>query len=498
MPASTPTASPVFVKHDDIAILEHNIPLHLCNAINRIAPESAICAQRMGAYWHLFATDDESRDAILTAGGLSVANTLITVYDTLPIVRQIPNERIVFKNVPFDVNNDVLKNFLKQHHQIVLKSDIMLVKIRDGNELTSFYNGDRFAYVRGQFDPPLPKNCNHNGMRFRIWHRSQDPAECARCKAKTHSTNQTNLCADFRSEIAQDMTAFFSRNDPLSNFWKSPFPIIGLPDDIDTVNCAEQAYQYMKCKTLNCNELAKQILDTPDPAEQKRLTRAIPMSVLNEQKWDEQKLNVMRSVLKAKSDGCAEFRQRLIETGHSPIIEAGSSLYWASGLSIQMTKTTFIPSQPGKNALGDLLVEMRSDILAVIAEYDSGDESVASGASSPAVSLDVSDAEHDLEQLVTAEIPEATEEKATVSLEAQGNASATQNAAQDEKSVSKKKKVHKVAKRTLRSTNKDKSLLHTVSVVKKGGSLHAQTLNKIWERQKKKNQQPIPVESDEG
>ena len=149
MPASTPTASPVFVKHDDIAILEHtsNNPLHLCNAINRIVPESAICAQRMGAYWHLFATDDESRDAMLTAGGLSVANTLITVYDTLPIVRQIPKERVVFKNVPFDVNNDVLKDFLKQHHQIVLKSDIMLVKIRDGNKLTSFYNGVRFASV---------------------------------------------------------------------------------------------------------------------------------------------------------------------------------------------------------------------------------------------------------------------------------------------------------------------------------------------------------------
>ena len=67
----------------------------------------------MGAYWHLFATDDESRDAILTAGELSVASTLITVYDTLPVVRQIPNERIVFKIVPFDVNNDVLKDFLK-------------------------------------------------------------------------------------------------------------------------------------------------------------------------------------------------------------------------------------------------------------------------------------------------------------------------------------------------------------------------------------------------
>ena len=110
---------------------------------------------------------------------------------------------------------------------------------------------------------------DHSLMRFRIWHRSQDPAECARCKAKTHSTNQTNPCADFRSEIAQDMTAFFSRNDPLSNLWKSPFPITGLTDAIDTVNCAEHAYQYMKCKTLNCNELAQQILDTPDPAEQK-------------------------------------------------------------------------------------------------------------------------------------------------------------------------------------------------------------------------------------
>ena len=335
-------------------------------------------------------------------------------------------------------------------------------------------------------------------MRFRIWHRSQDPAECARCKAKTHSTNQTNLCADFRSEIAQDMTAFFSRNDPLSNLWKSPFPITGLTDAIDTVNCAEHAYQYMKCKTLNCNELAQQILDTPDPAEQKRLTRAIPMSVLNEQKWDEQKLHIMRTVLKAKSDGCAEFRQRLIETGHSPISEAGSSFYWASGLSFQMKKTTFIPSQPGKNALGDLLVEMRSDILAVIAEYDSGDESVASSATTPAVSRDVSDAEHELEQPPAAEILETTKDKTTEHLEVQENASATQSAAQDGKSAPKKKILHTVAKCTMRSTNKDKSLLHTVSVVKKGGSLHAQTLNNIWERQKKEQQQSFPVESDEG
>ena len=76
------------------------------------------------------------------------------------------------------------------------------------------------------------------------------------------------------------------------------------------------------------------------------------MSILNEQKWGKQQLNVMRSVLKAKSDGCAEFRQRLIETGHSSIIKAGSSLYWASGLSFQMTKT-FILFQPGENALRD-------------------------------------------------------------------------------------------------------------------------------------------------
>ena len=125
---------------------------------------------------------------------------------------------------------------------------------------------------------------------------------------------------------------------------------------------------------------------------------------------------------------------------------------------------------------------MRSDILAVIAEYDSGDESVASGATTPAVSRDVSDAEHELEQPPAAEILETTKDKTTEHQEVQENASATQSAAQDGKSAPKKKKLHKVAKRTLRSTNKDKSLLHTVSVVKKGGSLHAQTLNNIWER----------------
>ena len=102
----------------------------------------------------------------------------------------------------------------------------------------------------------------------------------------------------------------------------------------------------------------------------------------------------MRNILKAKSTGCADFRKRLIETGYSPLVEAGANDFWASGLNYRLTKTTVMESYPGSNNLGKLLMEMRTDIALIISEYDSADDSAIS---TPATSHNVSDAESDQE-----------------------------------------------------------------------------------------------------
>ena len=485
MSATIPTAAAVYVKHQDIANVDGNLPLALCSAMNSIVPGGAICAQRMGQYWHLFPANDDSRLTLIQSGGLQLEDILVNIYDTLPNngnTERILNERIVFKNVPFDVDNEVLRDFLKQKHkQIVLKSDILFAKIRDDGQLTSYYNGDRFAYVRGQFEPSLPKNCAHNGMKFRIWHRSQETVKCARCNSTNHNSNQTDKCPNFRLPIAQDMVVFQSRDDPLSNFWKSPFPLHGLPEGTENVQSAEQAYQYLKCKTVKYDQLATQILECQDPADQKPLAHTIPVDVLNTHHWHQQKLDIMRNILKAKSTGCADFRKRLIETGYSPLVEAGANDFWASGLNYRLTKTTVMESYPGSNNLGKLLMEMRTDIALIISEYDSADDSAIN---TPATSRNVSDAESDQEvQPLTPSLQRNTDD----------HTEKPQNVKTDE--LIENQQSSKSVKHNLRSKTKSQSLAHTVTTTKTKNNLHAQTLNKIWERQSKKKQS-IPVDDD--
>lgn len=375
-------SAPLFVNHNHIKDLKGNISLILCTAMDIIVPGKAICAQRMGDYWDLFVSDDDSRDALLVSGGLSINNTLITIYDSMPNENKkqfyIPNERIVFKNVPFYTDNSELIAYLSEHKQIILRSDIHCAQNREGSDLTPFYNGDRYIYVKGLFTPPLPKNASYNGMRFRIRHSTQDGDQCGRCKSRDHKTSETVKCPHYKQIHQQDMVAFNAKTDPLCNFYICKFTLESIKNDMPVVSSVEKAYQYIKCKTVNYNILGAQILNTADPSEIKRLSKTIPDNVLGAHDWHKKKLQIMMSILQAKMKGCAEFRERLFTTGHSPIIEANSDLYWASGLDYNTTKTTLIDHHPGQNHLGKLLASLRGEMLVGVAMYDQSTSSYSS------------------------------------------------------------------------------------------------------------------------
>ena len=70
--------------------------------------------------------------------------------------------------------------------------------------------------------------------------------------------------------------------------------------------------------------------------------------------WEEVKEDVMRRALAAKFAAHPELRQRLLETGDAPLVEnAPGDRYWGCGAD-----------GTGKNRLGHLLVELRSNLRA--------------------------------------------------------------------------------------------------------------------------------------
>ena len=68
----------------------------------------------------------------------------------------------------------------------------------------------------------------------------------------------------------------------------------------------------------------------------------------------------MKRVLIAKADSSKQFRDELICSGNSLLVESSpNDLYWGSGLYYHLTQTTHPDYYPGLNKLGKLLCEVR-------------------------------------------------------------------------------------------------------------------------------------------
>ena len=77
------------------------------------------------------------------------------------------------------------------------------------------------------------------------------------------------------------------------------------------------------------------------------------------------KSNVMREVLIVKITTNPDFKSYLYESGDKQLVEASANdLYWDLGLPFNITVTTTPHKYPGKNILGKLLSDIRSELRA--------------------------------------------------------------------------------------------------------------------------------------
>ena len=99
----------------------------------------------------------------------------------------------------------------------------------------------------------------------------------------------------------------FFLNGPLCQWWKSKF----VENDIE-FNCCEQYMMFKKAMLFNDKEIAKKILATKEPRDQKKLGRNVKN--FDECIWDQHKENIVKEGNYLKFSQNDDLKEYLIET----------------------------------------------------------------------------------------------------------------------------------------------------------------------------------------
>jgi ribA/ribD-fused uncharacterized protein len=121
----------------------------------------------------------------------------------------------------------------------------------------------------------------------------------------------------------------------------------------------EQAFQYTKAEMLEQKDIAEQILQTDNPREIKKIANKLNDE---DRAWQLIRYDVMKELISIKTETCPEFKTALLESEDKNLAEATGNLFWASGLNPQLTNTTNPDYYPGKNKLGQILMNQRAKL----------------------------------------------------------------------------------------------------------------------------------------
>lgn len=154
---------------------------------------------------------------------------------------------------------------------------------------------------------------------------------------------------------------FFMGNENLKEFrgLENGFDAKIVVDGV-TFPTVEHYYQWSKAKLFGDGEAEKKIMKTPSPKSVKTYGKKVKNFV--EETWNEKKDGIMRTALRAKFSQHPELKDLLMSTKDRPIGEADPrDKYWGIGTGADTSKAKNPEKWPGKNMLGKLLMELRSE-----------------------------------------------------------------------------------------------------------------------------------------
>ena len=172
------------------------------------------------------------------------------MYIDTHVKKSIPNEKIVFKDLPQDVSNNAILEFPKDQPGIHVKSGVIFSRIRDGdNILTPFCTGDRFVYVSGNYSHALHSTTIIDHNKCPVWHKAQEMS-FTRCRRTDHATNNTERCDAFNED--SDKMLIRSPSYMMCNYYKCNMKVFD-----KVFQSSVLAYQWRFMKHLGLEDFAQ-------------------------------------------------------------------------------------------------------------------------------------------------------------------------------------------------------------------------------------------------
>jgi hypothetical protein len=368
--------TPLFIKNRDFP--ERMTEFAVCSLIaGHVDPTDLLGCQRIGELWRIYF---KTNNSALLSRELIFNEKTIPVYKHNPFRTgaESPDEtpiRITVKDLPLSVHNRSLEEYLKREG-VEISSKIEYGRARDPDtrQLTDWYNGDRIIYAK-TLKTNLPRFINIGNFACRVFHEGQEtkpmmctncfqsghtrgrctaPKACKACKKPGHLAG-TETCEAFLSK-APKVVIIDNELDPLATTYPCEVKVMGL-----TFNSTEQAYQYSKAIRRGQPDVANEILKSPTP----QLARSKTKFLKVDKNWNrEEKKKLMKQILEAQAEQTPAFREALLTSSRQSIVYASPFEYeWASGMTTQETLHTKKANWPGKNLLGQLLQDIRTQLI---------------------------------------------------------------------------------------------------------------------------------------
>ena len=156
-------------------------------------------------------------------------------------------------------------------------------------------------------------------------------------------------------KYTDDVVVFYSQNSVFSNFNASEVKIEG-----ETYCCNEQYFQYIKAHFFGDETTAEKIKEETNPYKINSLGKQV--KGYRKEVWERKAFDVLKRVNSAKYSQNPNAKKTLLETGNRKIGEATPDLLYGTGVPISRPEAADTETWTGKNLMGQILTEIRSEL----------------------------------------------------------------------------------------------------------------------------------------
>lgn len=150
---------------------------------------------------------------------------------------------------------------------------------------------------------------------------------------------------------------FFTKHSPFSNHFHSPFTLDGL-----RFVCIEQYLAVQKAYLAKDKDLAKEAMESTDPADHKVVLNKLRPAVSEE--WKEKAPEIIKAAVRAKFTQNSTLNRLLTDSQPLLIGEASKDNFWGIGLSLEDPNVLDVSKwAPEGNLLGRTLTSLREELL---------------------------------------------------------------------------------------------------------------------------------------